>query len=166
MKHRTFAIVSREIFNAHNGCDLQPHICFEFIDIRFIGFACKTKNIDKFKTNMWLKVTAVVQMCIRDRLKTISEFYTNKFQEVCFKAAEGDYDVLFLDEILHVIRKDLLSETIVLDFLKHKPEKLEVIMTGYDPSPALLEMADYVTHMVKEKHPYDKGIPARVGIEC
>ena len=102
----------------------------------------------------------------KDELKTISEFYTNKFQEVCFKAAEGDYDVLFLDEILHVMRKDLLSEEMVLDFLKHKPEKLEVIMTGYDPSPALLEMADYVTHMVKEKHPYDKGIPARVGIEC
>ena len=31
-------------------------------DIRFIGFACKTKNIDQFKTNMWIKVTALVKI--------------------------------------------------------------------------------------------------------
>lgn len=100
-----------------------------------------------------------------EELKSVSEFYTNKFQELCFKAAEGDYDVIFLDEILHVIRKKLLDEALVLDFIKNKPEKLEVIMTGYDPSDAMLEMADYVTRMVKEKHPFDKGVPARAGIE-
>ena len=30
-------------------------------DIQFIGFACKTKYIDKFKTNMWLQITAMVK---------------------------------------------------------------------------------------------------------
>ena len=74
-------------------------------------------------------------------------------------------DVLFLDEILHVIRKGLLDEKLVLEFLDMRPEGLEVIMTGYDPSDALLERADYVSHIVKEKHPFDKGIPAREGIE-
>ena len=41
----------------------------------------------------------------------------------------------------------------------------EVVVTGRGPAPWLLEAADYVTHMVKEKHPYDRGIAARRGVE-
>ena len=41
----------------------------------------------------------------------------------------------------------------------------EVVVTGRGPAPWLLEAADYVTHMVKEKHPYDRGISARRGVE-
>lgn len=92
-------------------------------------------------------------------------YYMEKFGEICRTAVDGDYDVLFLDEVLHVINKDMVDEAAVLDFLKHKPEKLEVIMNGYHPSEALIEIADYVSHIKKEKHPFDEGIPARVGIE-
>ena len=38
-------------------------------------------------------------------------------------------------------------------------------MTGRDPSKLLLSMADYVSEVKKVKHPYDRGIPARKGIE-
>ena len=98
--------------------------------------------------------------------EALAEFYENKFKEICFKATEGDFDLLFLDEILHVLRKKMLNQNLVLEFLRNKPENLEVVMTGYDPDPELLEAADYVTRMVKEKHPFDKGIGARAGIEC
>ena len=43
--------------------------------------------------------------------------------------------------------------------------KLEVVLTGRDPSPAMLEAANYVTEMRKVKHPFDQGVPARPGIE-
>ena len=81
------------------------------------------------------------------------------------QAVDEDYDVLFLDESLHVINKDMLDEELVLDFLKNKPEKLEIIMNGYHPSEKLQEAADYISLIQKEKHPFDQGIPARVGIE-
>ena len=42
---------------------------------------------------------------------------------------------------------------------------LEVVLTGRDPSPALCAMADYITEMKKQKHPYDTGVLARRGIE-
>ena len=58
-----------------------------------------------------------------------------------------------------------MDEQPVLDFLKNKPEGLEVILTGQGPSPALIEAADYVSEIRKIKHPFDKGIPARAGIE-
>lgn len=54
----------------------------------------------------------------------------------------------------------------LIDFLKNKPEHLEVILTGRDPSPGLIELADYVSEIRKVKHPFDRGLPARRGIEC
>lgn len=92
-------------------------------------------------------------------------YYGNVFKKICKEAVEGDYDVLFMDEVLHVINQKMIDEDEVLAFLKNKPEKLEVIMNGYYPSDRLREAADYISHIQKEKHPFDKGIPARVGIE-
>ncbi|MBQ2135224.1 MAG: cob(I)yrinic acid a,c-diamide adenosyltransferase, partial [Phascolarctobacterium sp.] len=41
----------------------------------------------------------------------------------------------------------------------------EVVMTGRNPFPELIELADYVSEVCKRKHPKDKGIMARKGIE-
>lgn len=92
-------------------------------------------------------------------------YYTEIFKEICQKAVEGDYDVLFMDEVLHVINQKMIDEDDVLEFLKNKPEKLEVIINGYYPSEKMRAAADYISHIQKEKHPFDSGIPARVGIE-
>ena len=46
-----------------------------------------------------------------------------------------------------------------------KEEGLEVVLTGRDPGEELIELADYVTEMKKRKHPFDKGVKARKGIE-
>ena len=51
------------------------------------------------------------------------------------------------------------------EFLKNRPENLEVVMTGRDPAPELTELADYVSEIRKVKHPFDRGIHARKGIE-
>ncbi|MDZ5035125.1 cob(I)yrinic acid a,c-diamide adenosyltransferase, partial [Clostridium perfringens] len=54
----------------------------------------------------------------------------------------------------------------VVEFLKNKPENLEVVLTGRNPDKALIELADYVSEINPIKHPFvDKKIPARVGIE-
>lgn len=74
-------------------------------------------------------------------------------------------DLLVLDEVIGACGTHLLDEEILLDFLKHKPANLEVVLTGRNPSEKLLEMADYVSEICKRKHPFDKGIPAREGIE-
>ena len=46
-----------------------------------------------------------------------------------------------------------------------RPEGLEVALTGRDPAPELLELADYVSEIRKVKHPFDNGLKARKGIE-
>ena len=50
-------------------------------------------------------------------------------------------------------------------FLETKPETLEVVLTGRGPSEALQAHADYITEMKMQRHPFEKGIAAREGIE-
>ncbi len=92
-------------------------------------------------------------------------FYSEQLQRVARLARERQIDLLFLDEVIYTIRCGLLEERLVLDFLKNKPEHLEVILTGQGPSQALLDAADYVSEIRKVKHPFDRGMAARDGIE-
>lgn len=92
-------------------------------------------------------------------------FYSNLLMEVINKARLKEYDMLVLDEIMAAYNLDLVDKNEFLEFLKNKPQKLEVVMTGRDPDKSLIGLADYVSNIEKVKHPYDNGIVARVGIE-
>lgn len=87
------------------------------------------------------------------------------FQQIIDTCRKEQPDMVILDEIIGTINLGLLNEKVVLQFLQTKPEHLEVIMTGRDPSQQLLDKSDYVSEIMKRKHPYDKGIPSRIGIE-
>ena len=91
------------------------------------------------------------------------EDYTALFRQVT--DAARDADLLILDEIVSACNRGVVPETLVMDFLRCKPQQLEVVLTGRDPSPGLTELADYITEMRKLRHPFDRGIPARKGIE-
>lgn len=90
-------------------------------------------------------------------------YFTERLQAACDQAHL--YDVLILDELMASLSTGMVKEADVLSFLRHKPEHLEVVMTGRDPSEALLEEADYVSEIRMVKHPFAAGIPAREGIE-
>ena len=77
----------------------------------------------------------------------------------------GKYDVVILDEINLAVSWKLLDIDDVLKLIKNKPKNVELILTGRNADPKLIEVADLVTNMVKVKHPYDKGISARAGID-
>jgi len=93
------------------------------------------------------------------------KFYKSKLEEIIRKVSGGKYDFLFLDEIIYTIGAGLLEEDLLIRFLKQKPQVLEVVLTGNTPSGELMKHVDYISEIRKEKHPYDNGIPARVGIE-
>lgn len=89
--------------------------------------------------------------------------YTALFRQVT--DAAKDADLLILDEIVSACNRGVVPETLVVDFLKNRPQKLEVVLTGREPSAALAELADYITEMRKLRHPFDRGVAARKGIE-
>lgn len=91
------------------------------------------------------------------------EDYTALFRQAAAAAREAD--ILILDEVVSACNRGVVPETLVTDFLRSKPSGLEVVLTGRNPSPALTELADYITEMRKLRHPYDRGVAARKGIE-
>ena len=74
-------------------------------------------------------------------------------------------DLAVCDELVGACALGLVPEEQVIHFLKGKPAHTEVVLTGRNPSPALLDLADYVSEIKKIKHPFDRGIAARIGIE-
>jgi cob(I)alamin adenosyltransferase len=77
----------------------------------------------------------------------------------------GKCDLLILDEALDAYQLGVLDEQMLTDLIYKKPSALELVITGHKPTDWLVDMADYVTEMVKHKHPYNTGIKCRKGIE-
>ena len=87
--------------------------------------------------------------------ETYSNYLTRTIE--CVKA--GEYQMLIMDEIIATYNYELIDRQMLLDFLQNKPKHLEVVLTGRDPAKELVELSDYVSEIVKIKHPYDQGIP-------
>lgn len=82
--------------------------------------------------------------------------------EISFR---GECDLLVLDEITAAVQTGLINEELLVNFLLHKPDALELVLTGRNPALYMIESADYCSEIVKKKHPFDQGVPAREGIE-
>lgn len=76
-----------------------------------------------------------------------------------------EYDIVILDEINLAVDYGLISIADILQLIDSKPDEIELILTGRNVKRQILEKADLVTDMVDRKHYYDKGVPAREGIE-
>ncbi|MBA4409297.1 MAG: cob(I)yrinic acid a,c-diamide adenosyltransferase [Bacteroidota bacterium] len=74
-------------------------------------------------------------------------------------------DLIILDEILISVRDGVLEENELISFIDQKPKHLELVMTGRGATDGLIERADYVSNIVKVKHPFDRKIYSRQGIE-
>lgn len=77
----------------------------------------------------------------------------------------GEYQMVILDEIFIAINRGLLETSQVIGLMKKKPDLVELVLTGRNAPSEIMELADYVTEMRMQKHPYTRGIKARKGIE-
>ncbi len=100
-----------------------------------------------------------------EQKKHACHVYTHLFEDVTRRAEEEGVDLLVVDEFMSAYNCGFLCKETALYFLENRPEGLEIVLTGREPAPELLEMADYVSEIHKVKHPFDAGIPARKGIE-
>ena len=95
------------------------------------------------------------------------EAEAGRYRELLDRAQEAargaECGALVLDEVCAAVNTGLLPLEAVLSCLERA--ECEVVLTGRDPHPALTERADYITEMVKCRHPYDLGAPARPGVE-
>jgi cob(I)alamin adenosyltransferase len=77
----------------------------------------------------------------------------------------GQYDLVILDEINVALEWNLIELDDVISLLETKPDEVELILTGRYADPEVIARADLATEMREIKHPYQKGIVSRKGIE-
>ena len=77
----------------------------------------------------------------------------------------GNYDLVVLDEVNVATAWKLVELDEVVRLIRDKPPNVELILTGRHADTKLVQMADLVTECLKIKHPYDKGITSRKGID-
>ena len=81
------------------------------------------------------------------------------------KLRSGRYRLVILDEINNAVHTGLLGVQDVLGLIDDKPETVSLILTGRDAAPEVQERADLVTEMREIKHPFQKGMLAKKGID-
>jgi cob(I)alamin adenosyltransferase len=100
------------------------------------------------------KAVARMQTAISEALERIAQMAEKRF-----------YDVLILDEIIFCLSKGLAKLEDIKNIIDRRDPVVEIVMTGRGATKELIELADLVTEMKNIKHPFDKGIKARRGIE-
>jgi cob(I)alamin adenosyltransferase len=75
------------------------------------------------------------------------------------------YDMVILDEINVALYFELLAVQEVIEVIDARPPQVELVLTGRRVPDEILARADYITEMREVRHPYQRGIHAREGIE-
>ena len=103
--------------------------------------------------------------CFRQRDEALKTSARDALVQAKELLAGHGHDVVILDEVLTACHLGLISTEDVLELISLRPSDVELVLTGRGASPEVIEAADLVTEMHLVKHPYQKGIRARRGIE-
>ena len=96
---------------------------------------------------------------LEDLKKEFSKFWKESISDL------ENYDMVLIDEVGPGLNWKIIPHEFIFELIKNKPKNTELILTGRDFTNSILEKADYVSKIEKVKHPYEKGILARKGVE-
>ena len=77
---------------------------------------------------------------------------------------KNSYDMIVLDEVVYAF-ENVFAKDKFIKFLEANRDKTEIVISGHAYDGKLSGIADYISKVVKEKHPFDLGVDARRGIE-
>ncbi|MCR5208773.1 MAG: cob(I)yrinic acid a,c-diamide adenosyltransferase [Lachnospiraceae bacterium] len=111
----------------------------------------------------------------QDGLEKFYSAMSDKEKEECKKITNenfafavknaSDFGMIIFDEMAAALNRNLLDKKKVIDFIKNKPEKTELILTGRNMPSFITDAADYHSHISAKKHPFTRGVSSRKGIE-
>ena len=126
------------------GPSLHPNLTFR--NIPHYWALCVSKNVPQDMEAM------------REKLKP-------EMDELQENLTCGAYDMVIVDEINYCVYRELVSVERALELVESRPDDVELVFTGRHAHQALIQRAHLVTEMQSIKHPFEKGIKARIGIE-
>jgi len=118
-------------------------------------------RVETLETDWNMAQSSKDEKTIADVKNEISE----ALEEITQIAEKKDCDVLILDELIYCHSKGLATIEDIKNLIENRNPAVEIVMTGRGATKELIALADLVTDMKKIKHPFDKGIRARNGIE-
>lgn len=126
------------------------------------GFSSENKLLEKCGVKVLAQKmpTMFVDMNDPKMIKEVSQLVNDLFLMI-----DESYDGIVLDELLDAIALNLINEGMVYKRILDLKDDHEIILTGRMPSHKIKPILDYSSEIKKHKHPYDKGIKARKGIE-
>ncbi len=77
----------------------------------------------------------------------------------------NEYQLIIMDEANIAIDMGILDVDEVVKVLESKPDEMEIVLTGRNAHPKIVEIAHLVSRIEPVKHYWDKGVHARKGIE-
>lgn len=101
----------------------------------------------------------------KEAVAKVQAAISGALSELAKAAAQKMYDVIILDEIVFCLSKGLAKLEDIRKVIDERDPGVEIVMTGRGASEELIALADLVTEMKPIKHPFDKGVKARKGIE-
>jgi cob(I)alamin adenosyltransferase len=137
----------------------------QFLKTEFSGERKVLSEIDNVTlTCCPLELKFTFEMTEQEKLQA-SKIFKGIFERSVTTALTEKYDMVVFDEVFEAINAGMLSESEVYEFITNAPSGMEIVMTGHNPPQKFMDTADYITEFKKIKHPYDRGITGRIGIE-
>ena len=128
----------------------------EYSEIKALARFSDLVEIHQYGTGVWVKDTPS-----EDEIKLAAEGLENAKKAMLSEK----YDIVVLEEANVAVHCNVFSLQSLLDVINQKPDSVELIITGRNAAPEVIEKADLVTEMKEIKHYFHQGVPARMGIE-
>lgn len=149
------------------------------LSVRAAGAGLKTFIAQFIKMGDYSEIKALGRFC---DLITVEQFGLGRFSngkpsaediEAAHKGLErvrslmdsGEYKIIILEEANIAVKYGMIKEADLIQLIDHKPFEIELVITGRGATVQVIDKADLVTEMKAVKHYFQKGVPARIGIE-
>ncbi len=161
-KGKTTAAVGLAVRAAGNG---QKVLFVQFLKARLTGEIPVLSSIDQITVIRAKSSPKFTYEMTGEEIRKLSEENTAALDRAFEMASRGEADLLILDEVITAVANDVIAEEHLRHCVASFDSDCELVMTGRSPERWMIEAADYVTDMEKIRHPFDRGVEARRGIE-
>ncbi len=164
----------RKILHIYHGNGKGKTTSAIGLAIRAVGAGLKVsfvqflKNGSSSETDI-LKYVGIEYICCETCNKFVFQmsesekvFLKSEYNKILQQVFSSDANIIVLDEFLDVYNLDMIDKSSADCILNTEKE---VILTGRNPAEIFINNADYISEINSIRHPYEKGVPARKGIE-
>lgn len=161
-KGKTSASIGLSIRAAGHGLNV---LILQLLKTQYTGELNILEKVPNIKVMRGKGVSEFSFNMTDEQKKICTDTHNQNLEKIIEDVKIGSIDLLILDEVIGAYNRELLDRALLINFIKAKPPHMELVLTGRNPAPELIELADYVSEIKKVKHPFDNGITARLGIE-